>query len=52
MFTLLVRIGEDKGGKPTLFSAKAKESEALFLKVSLYEYLLPVLEKNIYLLVL
>ena len=36
----------DKGGKSASFNFKAKEIEALFLQVSLYEYVLPVLDEK------
>ena len=39
-------IGGDKKGKSALFSVQAKETEALFLQVSLHEYLPHVLDEK------
>ena len=45
-------IGSDRRGKFAVFNVKAKENEALFLRVSLNEYLLPVLDGKCYLLLM
>ena len=39
-------ISGDKGAKSVSISVEAKETEALFLQVSLYEYVLPVLDEK------